>query len=1239
NDVWYDYTTDAASAGLGITLDFNDGTFTADGVKFAIYSDCAGAASQLLCDNFNTTAVESLIYGATANTNYKIQVWTSDATTGTFGITINDYIAPDCATTPMPEDDAIDIVLTAGNVDVSWTAPTTGPAPTAYDVYSGTTAGTLTFKGTVDAPATTFTLTGLADSTEYFWRVQPYNGSAANATCDEWSFTTLTPACGAPTAPATDAVTETTAIVNWTAGPNTETTWDVEWGTPAFAAGTGAELGAATTTDNPFTITGLTHSTDYEYYVRANCSGDGTTVSDWTGPIAFTTVTPLPANDLCGAATDLVCDTTYTGSTASATDTDEETVTCGTSQGAPGVWFKYTGDDNTVTVDLSLSDFDTKVQVWSGACGTLTCVGGNDDGGTGATSLYEFGANTGTDYYVYVYGYGSNTGNFDLAVSCVAYPTDELDWYNLQHPASITMLVNDTGSQLDVYAQAYEPGVTNDGANPAVAGAGIEAWIGYGTTGSTPDDTWTWIAASYHGDTGNNDEYKINFGDDTPTPGTYDYASRFRLNGGPFTFGGTGGIWNSDSGTITVNPLPGDMACDAISLTVGAAATVGNNTDMSFETNEPNPACWNSTTTGNSVWYTFVANQANITVTTDYATGLDDTQVAVYTMTDCTNMTTFTEVGCDEDGGTVQNYNSIVDLTGLTVGDTYYVQVDGYGSATGEFNIALIGECTGDYTIWKDLGESGVSWSNGAPDANKYAVIDAEYNTDSGPIPAWSACGLTITNSGILNVNSGQAFTISNDIINNGQILVDKGGSVIQINDDATVTGTGTFDVEVITTPMADSRYSYFSSPTQTATMDVFSSWAQMNRNFKFDGTVQDWDYTSATEAMTAGVGYAVRPASDAAGVLTTPGPFTTNFDGAFNNGVITAPLYLDVAGAADPADDSSSLVGNPYPSAVNTALLFGDGLNADVNAFYFWDNDLTGVNSGTYTDQGYAVYNNGGNTNTPPTSIDVGQGFFAVASAANIGTMTFKNSMREASAGTFLRPTTSNLDKIWLNLTDANNTLSSQILIGFNPICSDAFDARYDARSFDLYNSIAMYSFGTGTDTDHLAIQTRGELDLNDTVVPLGISVSDASVTNLSISIDHLESLEHYDVYLIDHVENTTHNMKLADYNFTVSATGALDTRFELTFSRNALSTDNTVIESDDLLLINNEDNFTVKMRNGKIITNLQAFDILGKQVVDMNPNSSNFDVNTNLNQGTVLIIKATLENGQVVTKKFIRL
>merc|ERR1711879_854141 len=107
----------------------------------------------------------------------------------------------------------------------------------------------------------------------------------------------------------------------------------------------------------------------------------------------------------------------------------------------------------------------------------------------------------------------------------------------------------------DVYAQVYEPGVTDtsDG-----AGEGIEAWFGISTEDTDPATWDTWVEAEFNTSVGNNDEYTVNWGSTLPA-GTYYYASRFRLNGGSYTYGGyDGGFWNGTdnvSGVLTVNAL------------------------------------------------------------------------------------------------------------------------------------------------------------------------------------------------------------------------------------------------------------------------------------------------------------------------------------------------------------------------------------------------------------------------------------------------------------------------------------------------------------------------------------------------------------------------------------------------------------------------------------------------------------------------------------------------------------
>ncbi|MFK7949688.1 MAG: T9SS type A sorting domain-containing protein [Saprospiraceae bacterium] len=90
------------------------------------------------------------------------------------------------------------------------------------------------------------------------------------------------PSCSPPTALTVTNLLSTSADLGWTLG-NTETMWDVEYGTVGFTAGTGT---MDTTSFNPYSVTMLTPNTAYEFYVRANC---GSSTSPWIGPFAFTT--------------------------------------------------------------------------------------------------------------------------------------------------------------------------------------------------------------------------------------------------------------------------------------------------------------------------------------------------------------------------------------------------------------------------------------------------------------------------------------------------------------------------------------------------------------------------------------------------------------------------------------------------------------------------------------------------------------------------------------------------------------------------------------------------------------------------------------------------------------------------------------------------------------------------------------------------------------------------------------
>ena len=158
--------------------------------------------------------------------------------------------------------------------------------------------------------------------------------------------------------------------------------------------------------------------------------------------------------------------------------------------------------------------------------------------------------------------------------------TATMDYYNLQWPAGGTI---DVGSSFDVYAQAYEGGVTE----AAGAGTGVECWIGYSDVNATQltdfdGSGWTWVPASFYQQIGNNDEFSLDLGSSITAPGTYYYVSRWSLDGGPYTYGGTssgstgsggGNAWDGStnaSGVLTVN----DRTMDYYNLQSPSSGTI-----------------------------------------------------------------------------------------------------------------------------------------------------------------------------------------------------------------------------------------------------------------------------------------------------------------------------------------------------------------------------------------------------------------------------------------------------------------------------------------------------------------------------------------------------------------------------------------------------------------------------------------------------------------------------------------
>jgi Secretion system C-terminal sorting domain len=142
---------------------------------------------------------------------------------------------------------------------------------------------------------------------------------------------------------------------------------------------------------------------------------------------ALTQTACPPTNDAFADAIVVLCGDSITGDTTTATlDEDNAPDGFGTDMDSRNLWYSFTGSgfQETVTLNLCNSQYDTSVLVYTGTSGNLTLVVANDDDntcGTGLTtrSRVSFNSDGVSTYYIAVEGYNVGSfGTFTMDVSC-----------------------------------------------------------------------------------------------------------------------------------------------------------------------------------------------------------------------------------------------------------------------------------------------------------------------------------------------------------------------------------------------------------------------------------------------------------------------------------------------------------------------------------------------------------------------------------------------------------------------------------------------------------------------------------------------------------------------------------------------------------------------------------------------------------------------------------------------------
>lgn len=520
----------------------------------------------------------------------------------------------------------------------------------------------------------------------------------------------------------------------------------------------------------------------------------------------------------------------------------------------------------------------------------------------------------------------------------------------------------------------------------------------------------------------------------------------------------------------------------------------------------------------------------------------------------------------------------------------------------------------------------GSVWSNGAPNSTTAAIISGPYTSSGNNI---TACSLTVNNSAVVQISSGDTVTLSG-------ALVTEIGSTVTFNNNAnliqsgtTNTNSGAIFVKRNSSALMRLDYTLWSSPVfGSQTLLNFSPATLTTRFYTYNTSTNFYDVITPSVTFTTGKGYLIRMPNNHP---ITPTIWNGQFSGVPNNGDYSYTM-TDIA-----PGQRFNLVGNPYPSPIDANTFVSANSTNITGALYFWrkTNNVLSPSYCTWTTIGFTS-NGEAQVFDPNDVIQTGQGFFVEASG-NGTTLNFNNGMRiDDHANQFFRNSNTTTDvneqnRIWLNAS--NNTGSfSQTLLGYVSNATQGYDATIDGKYIND-GDIALTSI---IETEKFAIQGRAlPFDAND-VVPMSFKATSAG--DYTIAIDHVDGLflGTQSIFLRDNLTASIQDLKTGSYTFT-SAAGVFDSRFEILYQMSLGTTTPVFNENQVVVYENTADNLVVNSGN-IIMDSVKIFDIRGRLLLEQKAiNTSLTTVNVS-KTNQVLLVQVTSKDGITVTKKVIR-
>lgn len=547
-------------------------------------------------------------------------------------------------------------------------------------------------------------------------------------------------------------------------------------------------------------------------------------------------------------------------------------------------------------------------------------------------------------------------------------------------------------------------------------------------------------------------------------------------------------------------------------------------------------------------------------------------------------------------------------------------------SGVSKHRIALLRLCL-EATIW-----NGSYWSNGLPSGGKELIFKENYPN----LTTANVCSCTIDREKTVTLLSENTLGITFDYSGLGTLILNDAASLYQDDDEMINSGIVYFKRK--SSPIVKFDFTYWSSPVENQKLIDVSPNSSLDYFFSYDYVAKSWKYENPVNSiMSLGKGYSIIAPDNFSTIA--PDKLEVIFKGIPNNGKIETGLG---------AENTYSLVGNPYPSALNADIFLSRNTSNIKGALYFWTHN-TPITNNKYNVNDYAVYNLLGGVGTraialglnetiPDGTIASGQGFFVKSKSA--GTVEFNNSMRIVARNSiFFKPAQNSREvksavekhRIWLNFENSGG-IFKQILLGYVQGATNFYDESFDAETF---NGNAYVDFYSVNDTKKLVIQGRALPFTDNDTIPLAYRTTIAE--NFTISIDHADGdLSNQDIYLEDKVTGIVHDLRSSSYTFKTEI-GTFTDRFILRYTNKTLGTgDFENLQKVILVLVKNKVIDIISSKEN--IKEVVVFDALGKILYRKEKIDANALKIQNLQLGNqLLLVKVTLENDFTTTKKVI--